>query len=349
VPCAVSTHKITAMALSSKRIAAIAETADHAFVTLYNVEKRKKINTLKMPDCETIVSAAFSPDGKYLLTQGGAPTWSIVCWSVEKGKPVANTVTNTDAYKQIANVSFHPEDSDVFCVSGNGVLKFFRIGDNTIKMISNGLHKREPQNFKSHTFLTKGSLIASTGTGELILFKNFEWSRAVESSDQDDGVSIDCVLACSKGFLAGCSEGTLRLYSLHSEDRGGVYKCDTAFHIKSNSSRIVSLAISPSEDNVLCGTENAQLFTLCLSNSDIMKADDMDFEHPLTPFHGPDSEGALRIHGLDVCARKRLAVTCAADCYLRVWNFEDNIVEVQRRLDEPPVCLSVHPSGLHVR
>ena len=163
LPCAVSTHKITAMAMSSKRIAAIAETADHAFVTLYNVDKRKKINTLKMPDCETVVSAAFSSDGKYLLTQGGAPTWSIVCWSVEKGKPVANTVTNTDAYKQVANVSFHPEDSDVFCVSGNGVLKFFRIGDNTIKMISNGLHKREPQNFKSHTFLTKGSLVASTG------------------------------------------------------------------------------------------------------------------------------------------------------------------------------------------
>ena len=50
LPCAVSTHKITAMAMSSKRIAAIAETADHAFVTLYNVDKRKKINTLKMPD-----------------------------------------------------------------------------------------------------------------------------------------------------------------------------------------------------------------------------------------------------------------------------------------------------------
>ena len=30
-------RQITAMAMSSKRIAAIAETADHAFVTLYNV------------------------------------------------------------------------------------------------------------------------------------------------------------------------------------------------------------------------------------------------------------------------------------------------------------------------
>ena len=83
--------------------------------------------------------------------------------------------------------------------------------------------------------------------------------------------------------------------------------------------------------------ENAQLFTLCLSNSDIMKADDMDFEHPLTPFHGPDSEGALRIHSVDVCAKTSCGDVCCG--LLRVWNFEDNIVEfrdVWMRLD---MCL----------
>lgn len=41
------------------------------------------------------VSLSFSPDGKLLLAQGGAPDWSLLLWTWEKSK-VASSVRSTN-------------------------------------------------------------------------------------------------------------------------------------------------------------------------------------------------------------------------------------------------------------
>lgn len=41
------------------------------------------------------ISLSFSPDGKLLLAQGGAPDWSLVLWTWEKSK-VACSVRSTN-------------------------------------------------------------------------------------------------------------------------------------------------------------------------------------------------------------------------------------------------------------
>lgn len=41
------------------------------------------------------VSLSFSPDGKMLLAQGGAPDWSLLLWTWEKSK-VASSVRSTN-------------------------------------------------------------------------------------------------------------------------------------------------------------------------------------------------------------------------------------------------------------
>ena len=38
------------------------------------------------------------------------------------------------------------------------------------------------------------------------------------------------------------------------------------------------LAVSPNEEHQVCSMENNQLYTLLLSNSEIMKADEMNFD-----------------------------------------------------------------------
>ena len=40
------------------------------------------------------VSLAFSPDSKYLVTQGGAPDWTLLYWTWEKSKVMAVTKTS---------------------------------------------------------------------------------------------------------------------------------------------------------------------------------------------------------------------------------------------------------------
>jgi hypothetical protein len=41
------------------------------------------------------VSLSFSPDGKMLLAQGGAPDWSLLLWTWEKSK-IASSVRSTN-------------------------------------------------------------------------------------------------------------------------------------------------------------------------------------------------------------------------------------------------------------
>eukprot|EP00940_MAST-03C_sp_MAST-3C-sp2_P002604 g2604.t1 len=352
IPSAASTQKITALALSlkPKHVLAVAETSEHAFVCLHSLwDKQRNCKILKMPDCENIVSLAFSPDGKWLLVQGGSPTWMIVLWSVEKGKPIASAKTNAEAYKQIMNVSFHPSDSSIFCVSGNGIIKFYHISDNAIKLAANSMQKHNSKNFRSHAFISDSELIASTDRGDLILFRDFEWQGKISSSPSD-GTPIDVVRRFSKGFVAGCTEGMLRVYFSKEENQIVKYECGSKFQItpSAHASRVVSLALSASEDNLICGTEASQLVVLSMSNSELLKVEDAEFVPALTPFHGPDSEGSMCINAVDSCVRKPLVVTCGKDCYIRVWNFDDGVVEVERRLDEEPVSVSLHPSGLHI-
>jgi hypothetical protein len=47
---------------------------------------------------------SFSPDGKSLLTQGGAPDWTLVNWQWEKGRPLQYAKVSNKAGAQIYQV-----------------------------------------------------------------------------------------------------------------------------------------------------------------------------------------------------------------------------------------------------
>lgn len=48
---------------------------------------------------------AFSPDGRLLAAQGGAPEWNLVLWVWEKSKVVASVKTTNAAGNPIYQVS----------------------------------------------------------------------------------------------------------------------------------------------------------------------------------------------------------------------------------------------------
>lgn len=71
-----------------------------------------------------------------------------------------------------------------------------------------------------------------------------------------------------------------------------------------------------------------QAYTLGLANTEIMKADDMNFELLATPFH---CKGIL---GVDTCIRKPLIATCSIDKTIRLWNYLDKSVELVKVFPE---------------
>lgn len=93
-------------------------------------------------------------------------------------------------------------------------------------------------------------------------------------------------------------------------------------------SRVVTLAVSPSEETLLCGLATQQLYTLPLSNLDILKPDEMNFEPFTQPFH------AGQVTGLDTCVRKPLIATCGKDRSVRIWNYLERTVELSKTFTE---------------
>ncbi|OQS02156.1 WD domain-containing protein [Thraustotheca clavata] len=342
------TGGITAMAVSSSRkYIAIAEKSEYGLIHVYDLTTFRRKKPLSYPDLgsDSYVSLAFSSDGKYIVAQGGHPEWNLVLWSWEKIKVVAAIRSVAQYGCTIVQVDFSPNDTNTICGCGASTIKFFKVIDGQLRQQVSSL-KREPGNFLCHTWLPDDRVVAATLTGELWLFENLEF-RAILSSSPTEGQYISSLLAYSKGFVGGGSGGIIRIYE-KSDDAREHFKRTKTFTIDGNSHCIQNLAISPSEDTLVCSLESNQLFMLTLSSTDILKEDAMNFELVSTPFHRPGSNNSSQITGLDVCIRKPLIVTCGVDKSVRVWNYNDKSTDILKFFKEEALAIALHPSGLHV-
>ena len=90
---------MTAMSISpNRRYMAVAERgekekSEKAIVTIYDLHslRKRKVLSCSEVSSDEYVGLAFSPDSKYLVTQSGAPDWTLVYWAWEKAKVMAMT------------------------------------------------------------------------------------------------------------------------------------------------------------------------------------------------------------------------------------------------------------------
>lgn len=96
IPGSDKSDGMTAMAVSpNRRYVAIAEKGEKATITIYDLHSLRKRKILSSNEVQSTeyVSLAFSPDSKYLVAQGGRPDWTLLYWTWEKSKVMANTKT----------------------------------------------------------------------------------------------------------------------------------------------------------------------------------------------------------------------------------------------------------------
>ena len=179
-----------------------------------------------------------------------------------------------------------------------------------------------------------------------MIIENFEF-KCILSSSPGDGKTTGSIVSYSKGFVVGSAEGKMRIYE-RSDDSREYYKLAKVFSIKNNPTTITNMAVSPSEDTLLVSTQNHQIYTFSLSNTDILKEDGMNFDLLLSSFHSPGKGGSAQISGIDTCIWKPLVVTCGLDCSVRVWNYQDKTLELMKIFEEEAHSVALHPSGLYV-
>ena len=342
LPCTTGFVGVTCLAMSvNKKYLAVAEAGSEGIVTVYDTLNFKKRKVLTAPDgmAAELTHIEFSPDGKLLLAQGCGPDWRSALWVWEKAKVVSVFATSNSAAAPVHQGQFNPSDPTVFTFCGDGIFKSFRIQENGVKVIPNGLSKRENQNYKCHAWLPEDRLVVGTAGGDVIILEGGEVKGAIEGLPDD--LAVECIDSYSKGFVVAGAGGLLALIERSEAEKEG-FRRTKIFNIRDNPVRIISIAVSPSEESLVCSLETNQLFSFNLGNADIMKPDENCFDAVAQPFH---SGG---VTGLDTCIRKPLIVTCSVDRSVRVWNFRDQTIEAMKFFPEDPLSVAFHPSGLQI-
>ena len=112
------------------------------------------------------------------------------------------------------------------------------------------------------------------------LYTRLSRASATESIDR-----IECIVTYSKGFICSGGSGTLHLFEktdnkyLYKKSRAVSVWVDPASSLMTQTSTgsdsavvendIMSMTLSPSEENIICATRTQQLYNLTLSAADL--------------------------------------------------------------------------------
>jgi len=331
----------------NRRYLCVAEKGEVATATIFDLHTGKKRKTLPGTETTTeFVSVAFSSESKFLLTQSGAPDWSLTYWSWEKARAVASIKSTNNQGSAIHECSFNPDDTSTVCVIGDGIFKFFRLQEGAFKPLPNTLAKqREAANqiYTCHCWLQDSKLIVCCESGEMLLFDSSGELKLTLPCSPQEHRSVLTIVAYNKGFVTGGEDGCIRVFE-KTDDPKEAYRNVRTHRIDETAGVFVrSVCVSPRDEVLGITLSSCQLFQMSLSSSDLLKTEETPaLDHILAAFHN----GAIL--GLDVCVRKPLVVTCGVDKTVRVWNYVDKTCELSRSFTEEAFSVAFHPSGFHL-
>jgi WD40 repeat protein len=269
---------ITAMCLvPNRKYIAVAERGKlFPTITFYDTSTRKKKKIITHADAGTqeFVCFSFSADGKFMLAQGGAPSYKLVLWSMEgKSKVVATIGTSSDAKDPAYHCSMSP-DNKLICVTGNGIFKLFKYEEGNLRMIQNTLGNRGVEEYLCHTWLDESKIVVANRNGDIFIVDNGEFKASI-SSAPSDGFGIYCVIPYGKGFICGGDNGLVILFEPDDIEvyrrqktmrlNNSYYEINDVEFVDDETHRAVNFGCSPSLETLAIATTTGQIFTVSLS------------------------------------------------------------------------------------
>jgi len=334
-----------------KKLIAIAEKTEKcATIQIFELsadkKRRRKVITCTDIQSREIVSLKFSHDSKFLMAIGGAPDWCIINYQREKGRIVQMIKNQTISTMPFYSGSYCPSDTNLMVCTGHKVLKFYKTEQSELKAIAISLGKREPQDYTAHSWDQDKRLLIATEHAEILIFDGTEFRGVF---DTQFPAPIFSIVTFSKGFICGCDNGTILVFE-RGDDKE-MYKKINKLSILNENNSITHLCIPPSEEQLACIVGNNQVYSLNLSQVEVLKQEtehelhseeDRNFQPLLTLFHYKG------ITGLDLCIRKPYLVTSGYDRTVKVWNWHEKRMIINKQFNEDPLCVAMHPSGLHI-
>eukprot|EP00656_Telonema_subtile_P012646 TRINITY_DN1637_c0_g1_i2.p1 TRINITY_DN1637_c0_g1~~TRINITY_DN1637_c0_g1_i2.p1 ORF type:complete len:1081 (+),score=255.42 TRINITY_DN1637_c0_g1_i2:111-3353(+) len=345
LPGADTLSDIACMAISpSLKLAAIADKGtEHPSLAVFDLTTLKRRRHFSCADMlsQEYVSLSFSADSRLLLAQGGAPDFTLALWQWEKSRPVCVGRIAAGPEQPVLEASLCPYNSSVCCAVGEACCKFLRNVDGSWKPVG-GLGRRDVDDCTSHCWLAGERCIVATAQGGLLLFESFEF-RAELPQAEGGRASIQKLVPYKRGFLCATADGVVRVFD-RSPERLEYF---TQVHSVSPeawspSDQIVSLCVSPNNDNMLLSVNQgttAQLLSLPFASFEYSKGQPLPFDHLGASLHSRE------VTGLDVCSGKPLIATSSTDRTVRLWDYLERTLVLCKEFSEDSLSVAIHPSS----
>ena len=242
-------------------------------ISIYDLSSMKRKGKYSLPiTAETggVVSLAFSPDSKTLLSLTAPPNPTLTLWSWEKGKAVTSTLVPSPSLSSsffltqpaaaasscCSMASFCPTDPTVVCLSGPGVLRFLHLEQNEFRSIPFSMSKQ-------HDNIVAAAAMAASGGSAA--------SGALTSSHASSSSSSDytCHTWLDDRLLVATREGDLHLFE-NAEYRG-ILAGSPSFTASASSGGAAVSALASLSKGFLCGYGDGQLALFERDEKDIYK------------------------------------------------------------------------------
>ncbi|KAL6621510.1 WD40 repeat-like protein [Neocallimastix sp. 'constans'] len=316
-------------------------------IEVFDVNNVKKKKILYGNETSTeFINVAFSNDKACILAQSGEPDWLLYFWLWNKGKKLSIIKTSNNYGGEIIQIAVNNYETSMVIVSviGTSILRVYRYVENALKLVN---QVRTEYKCVCHTWVNKNRIVIGTENKKILIYENGEFIGVIDHyvipngfaniSDHLDNISkINVITPFSTGFAVGNDYGIISIFE-KTEDSEGYYKKNHDEVLES--SAVKSMAVHVNKKGLLVTLQNNQVYYIQVY-VDIEKNIDQGFEHLILPFH----DGS--IIDMDTCIWKPIIVTCGSDKTIRIWNYRDNFVEIIKKYEFDPICLSLHPNGL---
>jgi WD40 repeat protein len=331
---------------SRRTIAIVIIGQDGAYIIFYDAStlQRKKVIQPNDGIPERILGLSFSKDGKECLILGDEPEYVLSIWNVEKIPSILASVNlATPSGKEIRQASLCPSDGRLVSVSGNGIIRFFRIIDNIFRPVTVKLRGKQ-QDYIQHCWLKNDSIMLAT-TNELIVVCNFEMETAIpmEGWDQD----LVSISPLARGILIGGSKGSIRLYHAVVENSFTELKLtrSISFDVDAN---VLAFDSIESENVAICLVGSGRICTVLLSNFVPLHAEDaVSIVDTVPSLVQMEATGNQKIF-LDICSWKTTLAIGTPNNTIRIWDYSNKMFDLLHLCKDEIVSLSLHPMGLQV-
>ncbi|GMF25400.1 unnamed protein product [Phytophthora lilii] len=270
-------------------------------LTCWNWSKGKPVASVKAP---LHVMAPHASPSSAMLALAGQSTLHAINGSMAHlssapsdanllGSGANNSGAAAAAPPQVSACSFSDVDAGLVCVTGAGLVRFFRVLETAFRPLPSP--RMETHVFLAHAWLKQRDdyLVAGSAAGDLMLFHGGEFVTRLSASP-GPGRAVHSLTATTKGLLCGLSDNTVAMFGVVLSDTGGhggaaeanslspddeagstpvpqedqfledaaeILTLQCLVRVDTGSGYVATIAVSPNEDVVVVTTSNAQLLT----------------------------------------------------------------------------------------